>query len=172
VLTKDGNRTLVQCKNWKSRMVGVTTVRELSGVMTADGATGGIVVCSGEYINEAREFANGKPITLVDGTALSRLIGEVRKQPTSQHTRGPASFNPECLRFPHPPRSRVGRLTTSRASVETLATLMVVGQAFRGCQLEFKVNSRLFLDTGRLQAYKPTRCLRFSRLYSKSNSGE
>jgi len=35
VLNKDGNRLLVQCKNWRSRKVGVTTIRELFGVVTA-----------------------------------------------------------------------------------------------------------------------------------------
>ena len=75
VLSKDGNRTLVQCKNWKSSKVGVTTVRELFGVMTAEDASGGIVVCSGHYTKDAIEFAKGKPIALIDGTALSRLIG-------------------------------------------------------------------------------------------------
>jgi restriction system protein len=84
VLNKDGNRTLVQCKNWKSSKVSVTTVRELFGVMTAEGASGGIVVCSGHYTNDATEFAKGKPISLIDGTALSRLIGAVQKSPKIQ----------------------------------------------------------------------------------------
>jgi len=86
VLNKDGNRLLVQCKNWRSRKVGVTTIRELFGVVTAEGASGGIVVCSGQYTNEALEFAKGKPITLADGTALARLIGDVQKSPQIQAT--------------------------------------------------------------------------------------
>ena len=49
--------------------------------MTAEGAAGGIVVCSGQYTNEAIEFTKGKSITLVDGPALSRLIGNVQKSP-------------------------------------------------------------------------------------------
>ena len=84
VLSKDGNRTLVQCKNWKSRKVGVTTVRELFGVMTSEGGASGIVVCSEHYTKDAIEFAKGKPITLIDGTALSRLIGAVQKSPKIQ----------------------------------------------------------------------------------------
>jgi restriction system protein len=84
VLIKVGNRTLVQCKNWMSNKVGVTTVRELFGVMTAKAAAGGIVVCSGQYANEAIEFAKGKPISLIDGAALSRLIGDVQESPRIQ----------------------------------------------------------------------------------------
>ena len=52
--------------------------------MTAEGASGGIVVCSGHYTNDATEFAKGKPITLIDGAALSRLIGAVQKSPKIQ----------------------------------------------------------------------------------------
>jgi restriction system protein len=102
VLTKDGNRTLVQCKNWKFRKVGVTTIRELFGVMTADGAAAGVVVCSGEYTNEAIDFANGKPITLVDGPALSRLIGNVqtapRIEPVVNDTSCPVCHSPMVMR--------------------------------------------------------------------------
>lgn len=84
VLSKDGERILVQCKNWRVRKVGVSTVRELFGVVTAEGATEGFVVCSGHFTKEAMHFAKGKPISLVDGTALSRLIGDVQKSPTIQ----------------------------------------------------------------------------------------
>lgn len=81
VLSKNGERTMVQCKNWKSSKVGVTTIRELFGVVTAERATEGIVVCSGHFTNDAIEFAEGNPITLVDGVALSHLIGDVQKSP-------------------------------------------------------------------------------------------
>lgn len=81
VLKKDGIRILVQCKNWRSRKVGVSTVRELLGVVTGEGAAEGIVVCSGTYTKDAIEFAKGKSITLIDGGALSHLIGDVQKSP-------------------------------------------------------------------------------------------
>jgi restriction system protein len=86
VLGKDGKRILVQCKNWRSSKVGVSTVRELFGVVTAEGASEGIVVCSGKYTNDALDFAKGKPITLVDGAALARLIDDVQKLPQIQTT--------------------------------------------------------------------------------------
>jgi restriction system protein len=81
VLEKDGARTLVQCKNWRTSRVGVSTVRELYGVVTAEGAAAGILVCSGHYTKDALAFAEGKPLTLIDGPALSRLIGEVQTAP-------------------------------------------------------------------------------------------
>jgi len=73
-LLKDGARYLVQCKHWKDRKVGVSIVRELYGVLVADGAAGAFVVISGVFTNEAKAFARGKNIELVDGTSLTRLV--------------------------------------------------------------------------------------------------
>ena len=73
-LKKEGEIFLVQCKQWKALKVGVTTVRELYGVMAAEGATGGFVVTSGVFTDEARAFAEGRNIELIDGKALHSLI--------------------------------------------------------------------------------------------------
>jgi len=77
VLKKEGETFLVQCKQWKATKVGVTTVRELYGVMAAEGATGGFVVTSGVFTDEARAFAVGRNIELMDGKALHALIAGV-----------------------------------------------------------------------------------------------
>ena len=74
VLKREGETFLVQCKQWKAYKVGVTTVRELYGVMAAKGATGGFVVTSGIFTDEARAFATGRNIELMDGKALHVLI--------------------------------------------------------------------------------------------------
>jgi restriction system protein len=74
VLKKEGETFLVQCKQWKAYKVSVTTVRELYGVMAAEGATGGFVVTSGVFTDEARAFAVGRNIELMDGKALHALI--------------------------------------------------------------------------------------------------
>ena len=73
-MKKEGETFLVQCKQWKATKVGVTTVRELYGVMAANGATGGFVVTSGVFTDEARAFAVGRNIKLMDGKALHALI--------------------------------------------------------------------------------------------------
>ena len=73
-LKKEGETFLVQCKQWKAYKVSVTTVRELYGVMAAEGATGGFVVTSGVFTDEARAFAAGRNIELMDGKALHSLI--------------------------------------------------------------------------------------------------
>jgi len=74
ILRKNGEHLLVQCKNWRMDKVGVKVVRELYGVVAAEGASGGVVICSGEFTQEAREFARGKPMELIEGTALARMI--------------------------------------------------------------------------------------------------
>ena len=81
VLRKDGEKFLVQCKQWKAFKVGVTTVRELYGVMAAGGAVGGFVVTSGVFTQEAKAFAEGINITLIDGPELTAMIKNIQRQP-------------------------------------------------------------------------------------------
>lgn len=61
---------IVQCKAWKSYKVGVKPVRELLGVMTADNVAEGIFVTTSTYTGEARQFAMGKNMHLIDGGEL------------------------------------------------------------------------------------------------------
>jgi restriction system protein len=56
----------------------VQVVRELYGVMAARGATAGFVVTSGTFSDDAREFAQGRNIYLVDGRKLFGLIQQAR----------------------------------------------------------------------------------------------
>lgn len=94
VLTKGGERHFVQCKQWKAFKVGVTTVRELYGVMAAHGAAGGFVVTSGQFTADAKEFAAGRNIALMDGAALRALIDGVQTAPAAKQTGVPAC--PQC----------------------------------------------------------------------------
>lgn len=78
VLTKGGERFFVQCKQWKAFKVGVSTVRELYGVIAAEGASGGFVVTSGRFTKDAEAFAAGRNIRLIDGSALVQLLRDGR----------------------------------------------------------------------------------------------
>lgn len=80
VLRKDGEKFLVQCKQWKAFKVGVTTIRELYGVMAAGGAVGGFVVTSGVFTQEAKSFAEGRNIGLIDGSELTAMIKSMQRQ--------------------------------------------------------------------------------------------
>jgi len=68
---------IVQCKAWKTYKVGVKPVRELFGVMAAEGAPLGVFITSGDYTKEAREFSADKHIKLMNGTELLRQITEL-----------------------------------------------------------------------------------------------
>jgi restriction system protein len=77
-LSRDNEVFLVQCKQWRAFKVSVNIVRELFGVMAAQGAAGGFVVTSGVFTDEAMAFAKGRNIELIDGTALARMIERAR----------------------------------------------------------------------------------------------
>ena len=90
VLRKDGEKFLVQCKQWKAFKVGVTTIRELYGVMAAGGATGGFVVTSGVFTQEAESFAEGRNIDLIDGSELTAMIKKTQQQSLATATTQPS----------------------------------------------------------------------------------
>jgi len=75
VVSRGADRYLVQCKQWKARRVGVESVRELYGVMAAQGAAGGYVVTSGVFTDEAKRFAEGREIEIIGGDELVEIIG-------------------------------------------------------------------------------------------------
>jgi len=72
-------KLVVQCKRWKTWTVGVNVVREMFGVMTAERATGVLIVTTGQFTRSAEQFADGKPIRLMDGAALVELLENVKK---------------------------------------------------------------------------------------------
>lgn len=78
LLKKGGEVFLVQCKQWRAFKVSVNIVRELFGVMAAQGATGGFVVTSGIFTADAQSFAKGRNIELIDGSELTRMIDSAK----------------------------------------------------------------------------------------------
>jgi len=96
VLRRGGEKLLVQCKHWKMDKVGVKVVRELYGVVAAESASGGIVISSGTFTQEARDFAKGKPLELYDGSELLGLIADVQKSQTIFSTKSDDNICPLC----------------------------------------------------------------------------
>ena len=94
-LRRDGKYILVQCKQWKSQKVGVSVIREMFGVLTDSNADEVIIICTGHFTEDARAFASGKPISLIDGKQLCTLIEDV--QSSSQFVTEPsAKLCPKC----------------------------------------------------------------------------
>jgi restriction system protein len=122
VLKKSSEIHLVQCKQWKAFKVGVEVVRELFGVMAAKGAVSGYVVTSGVFTSEAKAFANGRNIELIDGTMLTRMIQGVKSSnkasPKIAYEVENATICPKC-------GSAMVRRSARRGSN--------AGQAFFGC---------------------------------------
>ncbi|WP_408601247.1 restriction endonuclease [Pseudomonas sp. PLMAX] len=73
LLRKRWKTTLVQCKHWKAK-VGVTTVREMFGVMHAHKFDNVIIVALSGYTKEAENWVGNKPIKLLSGPDLLKSI--------------------------------------------------------------------------------------------------
>lgn len=78
VLHRDERKTLVQCKNWKKYKVDVKVVREMVGIMTAEGADEVIVVTSGSFTQPAIDFARTLPVQLIDGGQLLDMVTNIQ----------------------------------------------------------------------------------------------
>lgn len=77
-LYQDGNSpavtTVVQCKAWGDRAVGIKPVRELLGVQVHEKVEKAFFMTSGDYTDEARSFARSNRITLIDGDMLIMMF--------------------------------------------------------------------------------------------------
>ena len=83
-LMKEGERFLVECKQWRKRQVGLTVVRELCFVIGAAGARGGYLLTGGEFTRETRELARSSCIELMDGRSIIDWLRWVSPAETAQ----------------------------------------------------------------------------------------
>ena len=124
-LARGSDRYLVQCKHWRALRVGVEPVRELYGVIHVRRAAGGFVVTSGTFTDEAKRFAEGREVELIDGAALAGAIRQQVAPARIEPTLGPlgetANAAPVCPVCKAPMQLRkAGRGASA-------------GQAFWGC---------------------------------------
>jgi restriction system protein len=131
VLSKQGERHVVQCKHWRAMKVPVAVVRELYGVMAAQGAASGFVVTGGEFTREARAFASGRNIELISGGTLAAMLREATAAIPSASAAGAVpkhvSKSDPCVAPPSCPKCgqpMVKRLARQGANA---------GNAFWGC---------------------------------------
>jgi restriction system protein len=66
---------VVHCQPWNAHRVGIKPLRGLRGAMTSGNVGEGVLVTSGKFTQEARDFANKEKISLIDGTELVGKIG-------------------------------------------------------------------------------------------------
>jgi restriction system protein len=98
VIAKDGEQLLVQCKHWKAWRVGPQPVRELWGLVDHEKAAGAVFVTSKEFTTEARAFAKGKRLELVDGTRLAAMVAAVKSAASGLGSEGPTAEGPVATR--------------------------------------------------------------------------
>lgn len=79
ILRKNGQTTLVQCKQWQNWQVGVRVVREMYGLLIDQQAAAVKIVALGDYTSDARRFAQGKPIELIHGGELIATVRSLQK---------------------------------------------------------------------------------------------
>lgn len=101
LLKKDGNLFLVQCKQWRNQKVDVRVIREMYGLMAARQANGVMIITSGLFTQEAKNFAADKPIDLIEGSQLADLIKSVQTNalpyaPAETDKLSIASICPSC----------------------------------------------------------------------------
>lgn len=73
-----GRLGIVQCKRYRST-VGEKVVRDLYGTMAHERAAHAFLVTAGNISEAARSWADGKPMTLVDGARLIDLAEELSR---------------------------------------------------------------------------------------------
>lgn len=98
IVRRADQKLLVQCKHWRSRSVGVSVVRELFGIVVARKFSGGYVVSSGTFTDDAKAFAAKSGIMLIDGPRLAECLGHMeRAEPRYRRSQARiASEPPRC----------------------------------------------------------------------------
>ena len=99
ILERNGQQFILQCKRVKGS-VGEPILRDLFGAMHASGAQGAFVVTTGKVSDQARKWAEGKPIEIVELDKLTELIS----QSFNENDVVPRDFVPNAGNMPLCPR--------------------------------------------------------------------
>lgn len=78
VKAKNGEKWVVQCKRWRGS-VGEPVVRDFYGVVHHEKADKGTLITTGRFTRPAREWAKGKPLTLVEGKQFLQYVQRARE---------------------------------------------------------------------------------------------
>jgi len=74
VIEKNGTRTAIQCKHWKTWNVGVKAVREFLGALTDAGIQRGTFITLGGCTGDAKRLADKHGIEVVNEAGLARML--------------------------------------------------------------------------------------------------
>jgi restriction endonuclease Mrr len=121
VIEKDGQRSAVQCKQWKTWNVGVKAVREFLGALTDAGISKGIFITLRGYSGDAKQLAGKHGIEIVNETGLARLLESTDAQ-----------FDPEALAIIRDKRKYCPKCESAMV-VRTTKKGFGAGRQFWGC---------------------------------------
>lgn len=78
-----GAKLIVQCKRYAPQVtVGEPVLRDLYGLVISSGANKGLIVTTSSFTPAAVQFAQGKPLELIEGQILTSLM---RDDPSAQN---------------------------------------------------------------------------------------
>lgn len=121
VIEKDGQRSAVQCKQWKTWNVGVKAVREFLGALTHARIQRGIFITLCGYSGEAKQLAGQHGIEIINEAGLAQMLESSE-----------AKFDPETLSILHDPRKFCPKCE-SEMVVRTARKGLGAGNQFWGC---------------------------------------
>ncbi|RMD66038.1 restriction endonuclease [Candidatus Pacearchaeota archaeon] len=72
VKAQNGEKWIVQCKRWR-KPVGENVVRDFYGTLQHEKASQGMIVAANGFSKPAKEWAKGKPISLISGDEFVQM---------------------------------------------------------------------------------------------------
>lgn len=121
IIEKNGTRTAVQCKHWKTRNVGVKAVREFLGALTDAGIAQGLFITLGGCTDEAARLADKHAIEVVNEMDLERMLEATD-----------ARFDPSALEILRDTRKRCPKCERDML-LRTASKGRGAGKQFWGC---------------------------------------
>lgn len=124
-IRRDAEFVLVQCKHWNAKQVPHNAVHELLGLMVNEGATGAILVSSGEFTRAAIDAAQRHGhVKLIDGDLLRAMLGPLPDR--SPQAEAPAPEVPTAARRPPIAAPRANRWLWLAALLCAIAFAVIV----------------------------------------------
>jgi HJR/Mrr/RecB family endonuclease len=95
----NGEKEVVQCKRYIGQ-VGEPVVRDFYGALLHENAVRGYIVTTGSFTYQAVTWARGKPIELIEGQQLSRMVQSAPASLTAAQPTNPSSQSPVVPQCP------------------------------------------------------------------------
>lgn len=123
-LRRDAQVVLVQCKHWNAKQVTHNAVHELLGILVTEGATGAILITSGEFTDAAIAAAQRTDkLKLIDGRGVRDMLGDdAFAPPDPEPETSPRRTSPR----PTPPRAGLRLLLPLVALLCAIGFVLVV----------------------------------------------